>query len=266
MPSIRSQIRIFSPTLATGRIATGFMLALLVTAGAFAAEPLCPTDLPMQLSLPVTRAAVAQDKAITIIALGSSSTEGSGASAPDRTYPARLAAQLHVSLPDDPITVLNRGVGGQVADDILARLDTDVLALKPTLVIWQIGTNEALRAMDPAEFDALLNEGLRRIATTGSDVVLMDYQISPRMPPEAQREVYGAIIAKEAKAHSVSLFSRAALMRSWEAADPNAIAEMIGPDGLHHSDRGYACLAASLDSAIVAAVVPHVSAVSVNLK
>ena len=107
---------------------------------------------------------------------------------------------------------------------MLARLDADVLAARPTLVIWQVGTNEALRGMDPAKFDALLDEGLRRLATIGGDVVLMDYQIAPRMPPEATREVYGAIIAREAKAHSVSLFSRASLMRSWQAPiQPRAI-------------------------------------------
>ena len=57
-------------------------------------------------------------------------------------------------------------------------------------MIWQVGTNEALRGMDPARFDALLDEGLRRLAAAGSDVVLMDYQIAPRMPPEETRAVY----------------------------------------------------------------------------
>jgi acyl-CoA thioesterase I len=247
------------------RAALGFATIFLMATGALAAEPLCPTDLPMRLALPATTAAIAHDRPVSIIALGSSSTEGAGASAPDRTYPARLAAQIRVSLPEAHVTVANRGVGGQLADAVLARLDTDVLAVRPTLVIWQVGTNEALRGMDPAQFDALLDEGLRRIAAVGSDIVLMDYQLAPRMPPEDKAGVYDEIIGKEARAHGVSLFSRTALMRSWQAADPNAN-DMIGPDGLHHSDRGYACLAASLDSAIVAAVTPPVAAVSVNLK
>jgi hypothetical protein len=93
----------------------------------------------------------------------------------------------------------------------------------------------------------------------------MDYQIAPRMPPEPAREVYGAIIAKEAQAHSVPLFSRAALMRAWQAVDPTA-SDMIGPDGLHHSDRGYACLAESLDSAIVSAAAPRLTVVNVKSK
>ncbi len=40
-----------------------------------------------------------------------------------------------------------------------------------------------------------------------------------------------------------------ALMRAWEAAGTPS-AEMISPDGLHHNDRGYACLAEALAEAI----------------
>jgi lysophospholipase L1-like esterase len=255
--------------IATSRLASraafgGFAL-LLLTANAFAAEPACPPGLPMHLNLPVTRAAIARDLPITVVALGSSSTEGAGASAPDRTYPARLQTLLGASWPDLNVTVLNRGIGGQLVDSVLPRIDADVVVAHPTLVIWQVGTNEALRAMDPGQFDSMVDEGLRRLATVGSDIVLMDYQIAPHMPPEAQRDVYRDIIAKEAKAHGVPLFSRAALMQAWAAADPTAT-DMIGADGLHHSDRGYACLAASLDLAIVSGAAPKVAAVSVTSK
>ena len=238
---------------------------LLIAGGALAGEPPCPAAVPTHLELPATRPAIAHDQPIMIVALGSSSTEGAGASAPDRTYPARLDTLLHASWPGARVTTLNRGIGGQTIDAVLPRLDADVITAHPTLVIWQVGTNEAMRGMDPVKFDALLDEGLRRLATIGGDVVLMDYQMAPRMPPAAQRDVYGAIIAKEAQAHAVPLFSRAALMRAWQAADPTAI-DMIGPDGLHHSDRGYACLAAALDAAVVSGAAPRLTVVNVKSK
>jgi lysophospholipase L1-like esterase len=219
----------------------------------------------MHLNLPVTRAAIAHDAPITVVALGSSSTEGAGASAPDRTYPARLQALLGASWPDLKVTVLNRGVGGQLVNSVLPRIDADVVAAHPTLVIWQVGTNEALRAMDPGQFDSMLDEGLRRLATIGSDVVLMDNQLAPKMPPEAERDVYRDIIANEAKVHGVPLFSRDALMHAWADADPTA-SDMIGADGLHHSDRGYACLAASLDLAIVSGSAPKIATINVHSK
>ncbi len=254
------------------------VVAPLHVANAWAAEPPCPAGVPMHLDLPATRNALSHREPVSIIALGSSSTEGIGASAPDRAYPARLEALLQVDLPGAAVTVSNKGVGGQTADAVLARLDADALAAKPTLVIWQVGTNEALRGMDPTRFAALLDDGLRQIALSGSDVVLMDYQIAPKMPAAEQLAVYGAVITAAAKAHGVSLFSRAALMRSWQTADPWAT-DMVGPDGLHQTDRGYACLAESLGKSIVAAAappiaitapivraVPPIKAVKVNLK
>jgi acyl-CoA thioesterase-1 len=248
------------------RFALHGIIVMLMAANAFAAEPPCPAAAPVPLNLPATRAAIARGQAITVVALGSSSTEGVGATAPDRTYPARLQALLRASWPGVRVTVENKGVGGQTADAVLARIDGDVVIQHPALVIWQVGTNEALRGMDPARFDALLDEGLRRLAAAGGDIVLMDYQIAPRMPPEETRAAYGTVIAKEAKAHAVSLFSRAALMRTWQSTDPTP-GDMIGPDGLHHSDHGYACVAAALDEAIVAEPAPpRASAVKVNLK
>ena len=190
---------------------------------------------------------------MVIVAFGSSSTEGAGASGPDRAYPARLEAWLRARWPGAAVTLLNRGRGGQTIDAMLERLDTDVLAGRPTLVIWQAGANEAIRGADPARFGALLDEGVRRIVAAGGDVVLMDNQIAPKLPVWESQGVYGAILAGEATARSVSLFSRTALMREWTAAQPPAEG-MIGADGLHHTDRGYACLAASLGAAIAAAV------------
>ena len=221
-----------------------------------AAGAACPPAAPRHLILPATRAAVSDGRPVVIVAFGSSSTEGAGASAPGRAYPARLEALLRAHWPGVALTLLNRGAGGQTIDAMLARLDRDVLALHPALVIWQAGANEALRGADPARFGALLDEGVRRIVAAGGDVVLMDNQIAPRLPAWESQGVYGAILAGEATARSVSLFSRTALMREWGMADPPAEG-MIGADGLHHTDRGYDCLAASLGAAITAAVPEH---------
>jgi lysophospholipase L1-like esterase len=171
---------------------------------------------------------------------------------------------LRAAWPDVATTVLNRGIGGQTADAVLKRLDRDVLAVHPTLVVWQAGTNEAIGGMDPVRFAALLDEGVRRIQATGADVILMDTQIAPRVPSNGQ-EIYNATMAHEADDRRVSLFSRAALMREWLAADPSAI-DMIGPDGLHHSDRGYECVAASLAETIANATAKGIPVASVAKK
>jgi lysophospholipase L1-like esterase len=209
------------------------------------------------LDLPATRAALAAGQPITIVAFGSSSTEGSGATTPAHAYPARLQALLRAAWPNVPVTVLNRGKGGQTTDAMLGRLDTDVLAAHPTLVIWQDGANAALRGMEPERFGALLSEGVRRIVASGADLVLMDNQVAPRLEQTAHHATFIAMVAQEAAARRLPFFSRSALMREWHAADPTAN-DMIGADGLHHTDRGYECLAEALGRAILAPVSPAI--------
>jgi acyl-CoA thioesterase-1 len=238
------------------------MAATLASGGALAEGSTCPTTTLAHILLPATRVAVFHGRPVTIVALGSSSTEGAGATAPDQTYPARLAEYLRAAWPDVAVTVLNKGIGGQLVDSVLPRIDADVLARQPTLVIWQIGTNEELRGMDQAQFAALLDEGVRRIQASGADLVLMDSQIAPRIEPD-RLVSYDAIIADEARIAHVPLFSRTALMREWQKAEP-PVTGMVGADGLHHTDRGYACVAASLGEAIVVSAAQGVPVASVK--
>jgi lysophospholipase L1-like esterase len=224
-------------------------LSLFVVAHAMA-RTTCPRAVAEHLSLPAVRAALAHGQPVTIVALGSSSTKGVGASAPDRTYPARLAAFLRAAWPHSSVTVLNRGVGGQEVNMMVRRLDHDVLAVKPVLVVWQAGANAAMHGMDPTQFAALLDEGVRRIKAHGADVVLMDNQIAPKIERAPHHAIYDEDLAREARARHISLFSRTALMRAWQTDDP-AGPPMIGPDGVHHTDLGYACVAAALGQSIL---------------
>lgn len=213
----------------------------------------CPAARSQALDLPVTRTALARNQPVVIVAFGSSSTEGSGATTPHQTYPARLQALLRAAWPGRSIHVLNRGRGGQTTQEMLARLNADVLAVSPTLVIWQNGANATLRDMDTGHFAALTRDGVGKILARGSDLILMDNQLAPRILVKPHHAAYGDILAREAAKAHVSLFSRTALMRDWAAADPGGPA-MIGEDRLHHTDRGYACLAAALAREIETAV------------
>jgi lysophospholipase L1-like esterase len=232
---------------------------LLASAPALASQTNCPASGTQKLELKATRAALRSHQPIRIIAFGSSSTQGSGATAPDRTYPARLEAMLRARWPGADIAVVNRGIGGETIEDMLRRVPADVLAAKPDLVIWQTGANDALHGIEPARFATLLDDGVRRIAATGTDVVLMDNQVAPSLLRMPRKAAYDAAIAHTASQARVSLFSRASLMRTWQqdsAMTGGAMSggPMIGGDGLHHTDRGYACLAEALGRAIVSGV------------
>ena len=91
------------------------------------------------------RERIAQGMPLKIVAIGSSSTSGAGASSPAATYPSRLEAELKAQLPGLPITVLNKGIGGEEAPQMVARFDADVIEEAPDLVLWQVGSNSVLR-------------------------------------------------------------------------------------------------------------------------
>ncbi len=197
-------------------------------------------------------AQIRRDRRLMIVALGSSSTSGVGASAPARSYPSRLQADLRRLLPTVTVRVVNRGIGGEEVPQMLARFDRDVLPLHPDLVIWQLGSNAVLHHQDPQREAPLIARGIARLERHDADVVLMDLQYAPRIVALPAYKTMERIIAAVAKRAHVGLFRRFQIMRAWQqrrAADPR---QMIGRDGVHMNDRGYGCMAADLATALAA--------------
>jgi acyl-CoA thioesterase-1 len=198
---------------------------------------------------------------ITIVAIGSSSTAGAGASSLATNYPSRLQAELKQRFPGHPITVINRGIGGEEIGDMLKRFDKAVVAVKPDLVVWQLGTNSVIRNHPLLDHGAAIRAGLNKIRATGADVVLIDPQFAPKViaKPDAAHMV--ALIAMTAKQENVDLFPRYAMMRRWHDVDYLSFKTFVSADGLHMNDWSYACLAKGLGMAIAeAATRPVVSA------
>jgi acyl-CoA thioesterase-1 len=190
------------------------------------------------------------ERSIKIVAIGSSSTAGAGASSPDAAYPSRLEAELTKHFLWRDITVVNSGANGEEAGDMLARFDTSVIAEQPDLVIWQIGTNWLLRdrPLDPKA--TVLHEGLARLKAIHSDVILIDPQFAPKVIAKADAEGMVAQIAAIAKEQSVDLFRRFALMKRWHQTDHMPFDAFVSPDGVHMNDWSYGCLAKWLGTAI----------------
>jgi acyl-CoA thioesterase-1 len=231
-------------------------LALLFPAALTFAQPACPSAPAEQpIMLPHFHAALLHDLEGIIVTLGSSSTRGAMASDIAHAYPAVLQQVLSAGLADSHIAVINRGISGQDAPEELARIDRDVLAIRPQLVIWQVGANGALRKSDPEAFRQMVTEGVQRIQAAGADVVLMDNQQTPRLLAMADESVFDQTLAQVAKETGTALFSRRALMRTWQRHGVE-LADFIAPDGLHHNDRGYFCVAQALARSILAGLTP----------
>ena len=150
------------------------------------------------------------------VALGSSSTAGRAASSAEATYPSRLMVELAHRFRNQSIMVLNRGVSGERAVDMLARFDESVAAERPDLVLWQVGTNAVLRGYEHSKSNSLIRDGIRRMKAIGADVVLIDPQFAPKVIAKPEIEDMVDLISRAAKQENVDVFplcSHAALAR-----------------------------------------------------
>ena len=221
--------------------------------------PNTPCETPSALStlgrlLPnFARVLHGQDE-VNIVAIGSSSTEGDGASSPAAAYPSRLGIALAAQFPTPKINVLNLGVGGQEAPDEAARFKRDVLANKPALVIWQVGTNAAWKDYFLDDVRTAILRGIDHLSGTGAEVVLMNLQFAPALldqqgkPTPATLQMLD-IIAAISRDSGIALFRRFEIMRYWHVERCIPFEQMISNfDGnwLHQNDWSYNCIAAAL--------------------
>jgi len=203
-------------------------------------------------------------KPLIIVAIGSSSTAGAGASSPAASYPSRLAVELKERFPGRDITVLNRGVNGEETDDMMARFTSDVIALHPQLVLWQVGTNSVLRDHPLSPHSVELHNGVEELKATDADVVLIDPQYAPRVMAKSETPGMVEQIALAAKEQNIDLFRRFEVMRNWHEVQHLGFEVFVSPDQLHMNDWGYACWAKLIGTAIADAVTRPVAAAAVH--
>ena len=163
------------------------------------------------------------------------------------------------------IAVLNRRVGGDEVPDMLQRFYTAVIAAKPDLVLWQLGTNSVIRDHKLVDHGAMIRVGLAKIRAISADVVLIDPQFVPKVIAKPEAETMVSLIATTAKKEDVDLFRRFEVMRHWRNVDHLEFDTFVSPDGLHMNDWSYACMAKGLGNAIAeAAQRPTMSATAAS--
>lgn len=245
-------------------IARRRILALLPAIALLAATParaedrcVAPAAL-QQIDAPLTRTAgrIAARSPLTIVAIGSSSTAGAGASAPEFSYPARLEVELRRLLPGVPVRVVNRGVNGEQANQMIERFARDVLPEQPDLVIWQVGANTVLRRSPLTGYPELLGDGLIRLRQARADVIIMDVQYAPRVLANPEHVEMERILETFTQTNRVGLFRRFAIMRHWATTWDPDFTRMLAPDGIHLNDLSYGCVARLLAQGIVEAARP----------
>jgi acyl-CoA thioesterase-1 len=228
--------------------------AQLIRPDAPAISPPCiiPSELA-RFERPLARAAqrVSARQPIKIVAIGSSSTYGEGASSPEWSYPSRLRLELAYRFPTLDITVVNRGVNGDNDHDKRARFQRDVIAEKPDVVLWQLGTNSMLHGNPMEQHLPVLTGGVAQLReATRADIVLIDPQYAPKVLRGAGANAIVAMIEQTARDTDSHLFRRYELMRRWREDEQLAFDKFLSPDELHMNDWSYACIARALGTAI----------------
>ncbi len=207
---------------------------------------------------------LASGKPLTIVAIGSSSTAGAGASSAAAAYPGRLAVELKARFPGRDIAVLNRGVNGEETDDMMARFTTDVVAAHPQLVLWQVGTNSVLRDHPLNPHAVELHKGIEELKATDADVVLIDPQYAPKVLAKSETSGMVEQIALAAKEENVDLFRRFEVMRNWHEVQHLGFDIFVSPDRLHMNDWGYSCWAKLIAAAIADAATRPIAAAAAH--
>jgi hypothetical protein len=207
------------------------MLAAMAAAGAMADEAptgaaalsppskdICEVPrslLPSSNSLRHIHAAWVKGEPVVIVAIGSGST-GSGANE-SHAFPSYLKAALSARFPGRDITVINHGHPGESAGALVSRFPTEVLPAKPSLVIWQTGTVDAVRSLDVDTFATTLNAGIAFLDASGSDVILVNPQYASRMELIIHYDPYLSAMEQAAGQSDAILFDRYRIMRYWAA-------------------------------------------------
>ena len=201
-----------------------------------------------------SRSAVAENR-LNILAIGSSSIEGIGASHVDRGFVPLLQSDLRARLPEVAVNVVNRGVGGESAHETVNRLEGEIQRHQPDLVIWQVGTNDVFRARPWNDVAADIHRGEDILSRYNVDVLLVDPQ---RMPDNAvnfpgKNPALGEVarlLAVEGNRVGYAVQRRFEAMSGWEKLTRGG----IGPDDIHMNDDGYACWASMTAEGLAAAV------------
>jgi lysophospholipase L1-like esterase len=239
---------------------SGAILGLTMLAGLLTAiaEPLRAEDAPQscdvpaylltsESSLPKVAESVKNGRPLDILVVGSRSSTISASEA--SAYPARLQAALKEKLPSVAVNLSVEIQTKKTAEEVAASLVKLVEDKKPTLVVWQTGTVDAMRSIDPDDFRAAVDEGVVALQNAGADVVLMNLQYSPRTETMISVPPYLDNMRVVAQQHDVPLFDRFAIMHQWN--DTGDFDLFSAVHGIELAKRVHDCLGQAVSKFVI---------------
>jgi hypothetical protein len=238
----------------------GAVLGVLMLAGLLTAAPARAEDAPASCevpayllksenSLPKVAEAVKTRQMLDILVVGSRSSTIN--TSDGSAYPGRLQAMLRDKLPSVTVNVSLELQVKKTAQEVAGGLANLVEAKKPTLVIWQTGTVDAMRSVDPDDFRAAVDQGVAALQNAGAEVVLVNLQYSPRTETMISASPYLDNMRVAAQQHDIPLFDRFAIMHHWQ--DQGDFDLFSTSHGLDLAKRVHDCLGRALSQFVIEA-------------
>jgi lysophospholipase L1-like esterase len=189
-------------------------------------------------------------KSLRILAIGSSSTWGVGATSRQTNYPSQLETMLEKSMKDVNVEIVNRGVSGETTETTSDRLRTEAVLIKPDLVLWQLGTNDAVQHVDVETFEHTVRKTIKALRRKQIDVVLVGLQYTPQLARDEHFTAIRDALNRIATDLNVLYVKRYAAMEF--IARTKANMKMLSDDNFHLNDLGYQCMAEHIAQAVTA--------------
>lgn len=209
-------------------------------------------DIAAPAALPHVASVLEKREQLKILAIGSSSTAGLGATSDAKSYPSQLESILESAMKGIDIQIINRGVTGEVAEITADRIRNEVAINKPDLVLWQLGTNDALIRVPPDEFEIEVRDLLRWLKDNKIDVILVGMQYTTRLARDPSYEEIRARLQRVATEEKVLYVRRYDAMRYIAQAHANL--QLMAHDNFHLNDLGYQCMAEHVAHALIASL------------
>jgi acyl-CoA thioesterase I len=200
--------------------------------------------------LPNTLAALKERKVIKILTIGASAS--AGADPGSGGYQEIIEDVLERTVSGLDVQIIDRGISGELARDAASRLKTEVALAEPDLVLWQVGTNDALAQIPVEEFSETVLEAIGWLKEHNVDVVLVGLQYVRNMRNDPHYQMIRAALARIAETEKIIRISRYEAMEVIEKMRQASPSEKF--NAFASTENAYSCMAEYVVRAITSAI------------
>lgn len=195
--------------------------------------------------LPRVATALKERKNIRILAIGGPSVSLGGRS---ESGPFGLVEKfLEANFKGLDVEIIDRGVSGELARDAAERMKTEVALSDADLVLWQLGTADAMAGVDAEDLRKVIAEAVTWLKEHNVDVILIGQRYAAQLAGDPQYQAIRRTIREIAAELGVMRLSR------YEAEETLArIRSETGQElsETEASDAAYVCMAEYLARSI----------------